>query len=445
MSFFTDKQTIADLGLLDKQGSDSIFGIFNRCATAGGATVLEDMFLHPLSNATDINRRSDIFRCFAGAAIPFPFQNTHFDAIGLYLANTDERSRLTADTLGITSKLNRLIAADAEKDGICNAIIHLAELLKAVKAFITTLKTPCDAYAADKEAILALLASDAFTPVWQQDTKGRPHNAVLIVFDTIFRFRHRNLVQKLLRYIYELDVYTAVAKVAVEHGFAFPKALPKEHQTVLLEDIRHPAIKAAKPNSLHITANGNVIFLTGANMAGKSTFMKSVSIALFLAQMGFPVAASRLEFAVFDGIYTTINLPDNLVMGASHFYAEVLRVKKMAQELSQQKRLFIVFDELFRGTNVKDAYEATIAIVKGFAQKRNSVFIVSTHIIEAGEVLEKTCSNVRFVFLPTRMNGNTPVYTYRLEPGITADRHGMVIIHNEGILNILQKGRKKIS
>src|SRR4029077_21052459 len=111
------------------------------------------------------------------------------------------------------------------------------------------------------------------------------------------------------------------------------------------------------------TPDSNVLFLTGANMAGKATVMKSLGIVLFLARMGFPVAASSMEFSVLDGIYTTINLPDNLGMGASHFYAEVLRVKKVAQELSTGKKLCVLFNELFRATNVKDAIEATIAIV----------------------------------------------------------------------------------
>jgi DNA mismatch repair ATPase MutS len=170
--------------------------------------------------------------------------------------------------------------------------------------------------------------------------------------------------------------------------------------------------------------------------------MKSLSIAMFLAHAGFPVAAKKMEFAVLDGVYTTINLPDNLGMGASHFYAEVLRVKKMAVELGAKKNLFIVFDELFRGTNVKDAYEATIAITTAFAKKRKSIFVISTHIIEAGDVLKERCPNINFVYLPTRMTGNQPEYTYTLEQGITGDRHGMVIINNEKILEILRNGKK---
>jgi DNA mismatch repair ATPase MutS len=158
--------------------------------------------------------------------------------------------------------------------------------------------------------------------------------------------------------------------------------------------------------------------------------------------MGFPVAATAMEFSVMDGIYTTINLPDNLGIGASHFYAEVLRVKKVATELSSGKSLFVLFDELFRGTNVKDAHEATVAITKAFAGRSNSLFIISSHIVEAGEELAKE-PTIGFRFLPTRMNGHTPEYTYTLEKGITADRHGMIIIRNEGILETLKNGRKK--
>jgi DNA mismatch repair ATPase MutS len=157
--------------------------------------------------------------------------------------------------------------------------------------------------------------------------------------------------------------------------------------------------------------------------------------------MGFPVAAKSMEFSVMDGIYTTINLPDNLGIGASHFYAEVLRVKKIASALDTGKSFFILFDELFRGTNVKDAHEATVAVTSGFASRKNSLFIVSSHIVEAAENLEQK-ANVGFYFLPTRMNGHVPEYTYQLEKGITDDRHGMIIIKNEGILEILKNGIK---
>ena len=104
--------------------------------------------------------------------------------------------------------------------------------------------------------------------------------------------------------------------------------------------------------------------------------------------------------------------------------------------------MMIIFDELFRGTNVKDAYEATLAVTTAFAEKRNCIFIISTHIIEAGEVLRSTCDNINFVYFPTTMNGNKPEYTYRLAPGITNDRHGMMIINNENIIGIIKSRQR---
>jgi len=177
-------------------------------------------------------------------------------------------------------------------------------------------------------------------------------------------------------------------------------------------------------------------------MAGKSTFLRSLSTALYLAHMGFPVAARSMSFSVMDGIYTTVNLPDNLGIGASHFYMEVLRVKKMATELHAGGTFFILFDELFRGTNVKDAHEATVAVTDGFAAQKNSLFIISSHIVEAASAL-KQIHNIGFLYLPTRMNGHVPEYTYKLQQGVTDDRHGMIIIRNEGILETLKNGKKQ--
>ena len=171
-------------------------------------------------------------------------------------------------------------------------------------------------------------------------------------------------------------------------------------------------------------------------MAGKSTLMKSVGIGCYLAHMGFPVAAAKMEFSVREGLYTSINVADNIGLGYSHFYAEVVRVKQAAEAAASGKRLLLMFDELFKGTNVKDAYDGTLAVTEGFSDYQECLFIVSTHIIEVGEAL-KSRHNVHFVYMPTVMDGAYPRYTYQLQEGITEDRQGMMIIRNEGILELL--------
>ncbi len=258
-------------------------------------------------------------------------------------------------------------------------------------------------------------------------------------FDQLLRFRFYDEVRQLLFLISSMDVYISVAAVAAASGFVFPTVLPQESNLLQLAKVWHPHLRKPVANSIVFSADQQLVFLTGANMAGKSTFMKSVGIAVYLAHMGFPVPAKEMRFSVMDGMLTTINLPDNLSSGYSHFYTEVLRVKKVAMQLQQGKRMVVLIDELFRGTNVKDALEATVAVTGKFAMYRNSAFIVSSHIMEAAELLRQQFAQINFQFLPTLMEGNLPVYPRKLETGISADRHGMIIIQNEGILSMLSQ------
>jgi DNA mismatch repair ATPase MutS len=438
MRFTTDQQTLDDLRLFGKGGDGSIYQQFNRTATRGGAAILEEWFRYPLSDEDQINERSGIIRYFSETGRAFPFRPELFDQIEQYLANQDERSRLTGREQSLKDKMSGLIAEDSEYKTIHQGVAALVEVVHVLKELDWEV-------ASEKKAFAALLDEPALAGLLSLPAKAKLSYEKVAAHDGLLRFRHRDSVRRLLQRIYQLDVYISVATVARQRSFAFAEALPKGRLFLRLEGLYHPGVPNAVSNNLTITPESNIIFLTGANMAGKSTFMKSLGIALFLAHMGMPVPASSMIFSVRDAIYTTINLSDNLNAGASHFYAEVLRVKKVARELSLGKSLFVIFDELFRGTNVKDAYEATVALTSAFAGHKDSIFVISTHIIEAGDVLKERHDNIYFTFLPTRMQGTKPVYTYTLEKGITADRHGMIIINNEGILERLKNGKPKIT
>lgn len=428
MALHTDEQTIGDLGIFGKHDGSSIYDIYNRTHTRGGEALLEEMFRNPLSDKDEINRRSNIIANFARLNIPFPYNGSLFDVVEKYLLNG-------TDAAGVTNSRSAL----GEKE-IQNGVAGIIDLIRITKAFMESSDLgKIEAYSADHRNIRHLVEDPAFEPVLRGSRKEKPSYAVITAYDALFRNTERHKITQLMRCIYALDVYMSVAQTAIERKFVFPRALDKGQCLLTLEGVYYPGLEQPVGNNVSIDPSSNVIFLTGANMAGKSTFLRAISSALYVAHMGFPVAATAMEFSVMDGIYTTINLPDNLGIGASHFYAEVTRVKKMATELSSGKSLFILFDELFRGTNVKDAHEATVAVIKGFAEKRNSMFIVSSHIVEAGEALQQM-QNIAFLYMPTKMNGHKPAYTYKLERGITDDRHGMVIIRNEGILDILREG-----
>jgi DNA mismatch repair protein MutS len=445
MSFTTDKQTLTDLDIFGKKGRQSVYGIFNHTQTNGGAQLLEEMFRYPLSDDISINQRSEMIRFIHSLKPAFPVQPAVVDAAEKYLDNTDSRSQLTVDDGDLRQKVRSLMGSDPERQLLIKGIEALVVILHSLSDFSKALSGP--AYPHPPMGEIRDMRSLLENPRWKQVFDKQPDKRLSFQesaeLDKLFRFTNREQIKQLLRYLYAFDVYIAVAGVAEKKDMAYAVASIKGQNAVILTAVYHPFLKNPVPNSIHISKDRNIVFLTGANMAGKSTFMKSVGIALFLAHMGFPVPAEKMEFSVFDGILTTINLSDNLNSGYSHFYSEVLRVKKMAEQVKLGKNVFIIFDELFRGTNVKDAYEATVAITGALTKKSNCLFIVSTHIMEAGETLKQNYQHINFIFLPTKMNSDKPVYTYQLEQGISDDRHGMLIIRNEHILDLLKKSNIK--
>jgi DNA mismatch repair ATPase MutS len=443
MAFVTDKQTLEDLSIFSRTAENSVYSLFNRTCTAGGAAILEELFMYPLSNAAAINDRAAIIRQFSEWKSVFPCRADLFGIAEQYLSNTDQRTRLSAEENTIGKRLINLVTPDSEYQLLYKGAVSLKEILTAFRDFIHSLELNDDSsYKKDKDKIILLLNEPELQHLLQKRSATLPYEQ-LAEHDVVFRYQHRSLIRQILQFVYLLDAYIAIAKTANEHGFCFPNALPGKEKGLEIQAAWHPLLKKPVANSIQLMPGKNIVFLTGANMAGKSTLMKSLGICVLLAHMGFPVPAARMEFSVMDGLYSTINLSDNLGLGTSHFYAEVMRIKKIAKELSLSKDLFVIFDELFRGTNVKDAYEATIAVIAAFAKRSTSLFVVSTHIIEAGAVLKEQCGNIQFVFLPTRIVDNIPAYTYKLEQGITKDRHGMVIIKNEGILDILKRRKKQ--
>src|SRR5689334_20294199 len=259
MSFTTDKQTLEDLNIFGKHGGDSIYNIFNHCATRGGAAILEELFRYPLADDEAINKRSGIIQSFALARTSFPFKSGDFDAVEIYLANTDERSKLTVQENTVARKLTNMIAMDIETQQIYKGVESLMELMKKAQELMKELNAH-DLYKEEKEEILTILNNPAFTVIYER--KAKLSHAQIAAFDVMLRFRHRTLVEKLLRHIFYLDVYLSIAKVANERKFVFPKALPAGQPHLLkLQGVYHPQVKNAVPNSIHVTTDNNIIFL----------------------------------------------------------------------------------------------------------------------------------------------------------------------------------------
>jgi len=436
MGFNTDRQTVDELNLLGKFRTGSVYHLFNQVKTRGGERLLDEMFRQPLEQAAAINDRSSIFKYFQQEKMTFPFDLPQLTLMREYVdAGTAKSSLLIlADTFvkKWLSGLTRDERYRAKVQGLQATIVTL----KRCYAFLESLGNVTGPFAARIRTVKNILSDRQVARLCNIDIYQALPVKTLAFYDHLLKSKLHAEMEDILLFISELDVNIAVGEVARIKNFTYAKALTPEKNTLSASGLRHPCIDGAVGNLVSMAANSNVLFLTGANMAGKSTLMKSVGISLYLAHMGFPVAATSMQFSVREGIYSSINVADNIGLGYSHFYAEVVRVKQAAEAAASGKKLLLMFDELFKGTNVKDAYDGTLAVTAAFAEYRDCLFIVSTHIIEVGEAL-KGYNNIQFAYLPTVMDGSRPRYTYRLEEGITEDRQGMMIIRNEGILELM--------
>ncbi|WP_346317696.1 DNA mismatch repair protein [Chitinophaga sp. YIM B06452] len=441
MDFIIDKQSLDELNLTGKFRQGSVYQLFNRVRTRGGEQLLDALFKKPLTEANRINERTAIFRFFQEARLDFPFDTQQVSIMREYIDAGSEQGLL--GTLGtvLTRKLLSVLTHDDRFKLLIQGLQATIMTMKRCYAFAETLSLyagPFHSRALEIKKILShpqlkeLLEVDIYHAITIRETAR---------YDHLVRNRLNPELRELLHFISECDVNMAVAEVANLRGFTFARAQPAAANMLHAKDLRHPCLEDAVGNDLRLEAASNVVFLTGANMAGKSTWMKSIGIGMYLAHIGFPVAAAEMTFSVREGIFSSINVADNISLGYSHFYAEVVRVKHAADATATGKHLLLMFDELFKGTNVKDAYDGTLAVTEAFAGYRNCLFIVSTHIIEVGEAL-KQYDNIQFSYMPTVMAGMMPEYTYKLEKGITEDRQGMMIIRNEGILELIRSRRQ---
>jgi len=436
MIFNIDKQSLDELNLMGKFRQGSVYHLFNQVRTRGGEKLLDTMFKNPLPDPDQINSRTAVFHFFQSANLSFPFDPNQVSLMQEYVDSGNEQGRIVSylDTL-IKKSLSGLTRDERYKktiQGLQATII----VLKKCYGFVERADLMNGAYKKRVNGIKEVFQNEQLMQLVNTDIYKSISLRRIAEYDYLVRGKLNSAIQDILSFTAEIDVNIAVSNVAKARDFTYAQAVPKITNTLQAKELRHPCIDHAVGNDLEMRGDSNVIFLTGANMAGKSTWMKSIGIGVYLAHIGFPVAAKEMVFSVREGIFSSINVADNIGLGYSHFYAEVVRVKDAANATSTGKHLLLIFDELFKGTNVKDAYDGTLAVTEAFAEYGNCLFIVSTHIIEVGRAL-KAHENIQFKYMPTIMDDRVPRYTYKLQEGITQDRQGMMIIRNERILEII--------
>jgi DNA mismatch repair ATPase MutS len=228
-----------------------------------------------------------------------------------------------------------------------------------------------------------------------------------------------------------------MAMASKNYNFVFPTWLDNDTPVFEVSAAIHPLVHNAVDNELSLSHQRNLLFLTGANMAGKSTFIKTTGIVLYLAHIGIGVPAKKLALTLFDGLITNLTIADNIVKGESYFFNEVQRIKNTIEKIIDGKKYFVLIDELFKGTNIQDAMKCSTAVIEGLQNLRNSLFIISTHLYEISDGL-KDFNNIQFSYFETAVQEKELIFHYQLKEGVSQDRLGYLILEREGVVDLLK-------
>ena len=263
----------------------------------------------------------------------------------------------------------------------------------------------------------------------------------VLTYCHFFLYHYKNNTLQLLEYYYELDAYYSMAMASKNYHFVFPRWLENDTPIFEVTAAIHPLVTNAIDNKLSLSYHSNLLFLTGANMAGKSTFIKTIGIVLYLAHVGIGVPAKKLELTLFDGLITNLTIADNIVKGESYFFNEVQRIKNTIEKIIDGKNYFVLIDELFKGTNIQDAMKCSTAVIEGLQNLRNSLFIISTHLYEISDGL-KGFNNIQFSYFETAVQEKELIFHYQLKEGVSQDRLGYLILEREGVVELLKNINK---
>lgn len=273
------------------------------------------------------------------------------------------------------------------------------------------------------------------------------YGAVLLLFPIDYFLAYRleeyksGIAQRLPAWLEvknKLEAYVSLAVFAyLNPDYVFPEisgADSTEKITLKAEKVGHPLIpmKQKVRNNFEIGGAGSISIITGSNMSGKSTFLRTLGVNICLAHAGAPVDAEVFSMSLMR-LFTCIKVSDSVTDGISYFYAEVKRLKLLLEEINRNNPYPIIFmiDEIFKGTNNIERLKGSRALIKLLAGK-NAAGLVSTHDLELVKLADeiKTVSNFHF---REEISGGMMSFDYRLRTGPCPTTNALKIMSANGL------------
>lgn len=233
----------------------------------------------------------------------------------------------------------------------------------------------------------------------------------------------------------EIEYINSLGAFAHAHpDYKFPRIIDNDEEYLMNGDnLGHPLIKPTVRvcNDFQIRRQENIILVTGSNMAGKSTFLRTLGINLVMAQIGAPVCADDFATGPFQ-VFTSMRTQDNLEENVSSFYAELQRIKQLLELIPQSKvPVFFMLDELLKGTNSQDRHKGAMALVTQL-HEMNVTGMVSTHDLELA-VLEENLEKVTNYSFESHLQEGELKFDYKIHKGVTESFNASVLMQKMGI------------
>jgi hypothetical protein len=248
------------------------------------------------------------------------------------------------------------------------------------------------------------------------------------------RWRHRNCdrMKAWFDTIAEADAFNSFAAYAYNHpDFTWPELI--EEWKLEGDQVGHPLIRREECvcNDLRMDSSSSLWIITGANMAGKSTFLRSVGVNVVLALTGSVVCAERFVCPVLE-IYSGMRNTDSIVDHQSYFYAELYRLQGIVRRLEENRRMLILLDEILKGTNSTDKLSGSQALVSRLV-KYPCFVLVATHDVALGD-MERDHPTIRNYHFESRIEHGELHFDYLLKPGVSTSKNATFLMQKMGII-----------
>ncbi|TDX00175.1 MutS-related protein [Dinghuibacter silviterrae] len=433
-----DATTYKDLSVFSTDGEDSVFQKINFTRTTGGRDELENLLRHPHHDLDNIQATQDTLRWILEREDAWPAVITNGTLMVIekyYTYNFDTIPHSSSPVDALAYKLFH----GPDYSMVRYSAGHFLDFFRGVDHLLGTFSGDAAPrlfrellaevrHRLDHEDIHKALAAGSVENMNRQDVLSFGHFL-------LYRYKHQML--DLLRLYHRLDAYYGMAKAVRVLGLHFPQVRRQDTPVVKARGLFHLLLASPVPYDFQLDQANNFLFLTGANMGGKSTFIRAIGISVYLAHLGMGVPAEAMELSLFDGLLSNIQVQDNILKGESYFFNEVQRIKNTVLKVSDGKKWLILIDELFKGTNIEDAMNCSTAVIKGLVKVDTSLFVLSTHLYEIGATLA-VYPNIAFRFFETEVNGDQLHFSYRLKEGISNDRIGYLILKREKVTALLE-------